>query len=78
MNLSYTKSAQKSLSRIDKINRHRIKEVIEKLPLGDIKKLVDFSSAYRLRVGNWRILFYMNNDEIQITDVLPRGEAYKK
>jgi mRNA-degrading endonuclease RelE of RelBE toxin-antitoxin system len=47
------------------------------IPVGDIKKLKGFTVAYRLRVGDWRILFDMGAD-ITITNILPRGEAYKK
>jgi mRNA-degrading endonuclease RelE of RelBE toxin-antitoxin system len=57
--------------------KQRIKAAIEKLPAGDVKKLTGFLYAYRLRVGGWRILFDMRED-IKITNILSRGEAYKK
>lgn len=77
MNIILSKPAAKALSRMDTPTKHRIKAAIEKLPIGDIKKLSGYSYAYRLRVGDWRVLFDMQED-IKITNILPRGEAYKK
>jgi mRNA interferase RelE/StbE len=77
MNIRYSKDAQKAVARMDTQTKQRIKTAIERLPLGDIKKLSGFSAAYRLRVGNWRVLFDMT-DTIDINNILPRGEAYKK
>ncbi len=54
-----------------------MKVAIEKLPFGDVKKLQGFKNDYRLRVGDLRVLFSIENDIIIIKDVLPRGQAYK-
>ena len=56
--------------------KQNIKDAIEKLPDGDVKKLKGYTNAFRLRVGDYRILFDMNG-LIEVTDVLPRGQAYK-
>ena len=56
----------------------RIVDGIYKLPNGDIKKLKGYTAAFRLRIGDYRILFEMSADEIYISDILLRGEAYKK
>lgn len=50
---------------------------IERLPMGDIKKLQGYTNSYRLRIGMYRVLFTTSNDTITIDDVLPRGDAYK-
>jgi mRNA interferase RelE/StbE len=64
---------------MDTSTKQRIKAAIEKLPMGDIKKLSGYAAAYRLRVGDWRILLDIQYDnDITITDILPRGDAYKK
>ena len=72
----YSKRAAKAISRIGNPFKQNIKEAIEKLPAGDVKKLQGYKNAYRLRVGDYRILFDMD-ENIEITDVLPRGTAYK-
>jgi len=77
MNVRYCKQAVKAIERLDAPTKQRIKQVIEKLPDGDITRLKGFTSLYRLRIGDWRILFSMTADSILIEDVLPRGDAYK-
>ena len=63
---------------MDKMSKARIKQAIDKLPAGDVKKLQGLVNAYRLRVGDLRVLFSVENDIIIIKDVLPRGQAYKR
>jgi len=43
--------------------------------IGDIKKLTHFSPEYRLRVGNWRVLFEVSTTKIIIYRILHRKEA---
>ena len=77
MYIQYNKTAVKHIEALDKPMKLRLKTAIEKLPFGDIKKLKGFQNDYRLRVGNFRVLFLLENDIITIKDVLPRGQAYK-
>ena len=44
---------------------------------GDVKKLTNFTPEYRLRVGNYRVLFETEKDEIIIYRIMHRKEAYK-
>lgn len=74
----YEKEAGKHIGKMDKPTKQRIKKAIEKLPAGDVKKLQGYSNDYRLRVGDLRVIFSVNNDIIIIKDVLPRGQAYKR
>jgi mRNA interferase RelE/StbE len=77
MNYVFSKSAVKTLERLDVSVKQRIRRGIYKLPDGDVKRLRGFTDLYRLRVGNWRVIFTMTSNEIFIEDVLPRGSAYK-
>ena len=77
MEIIYSKQAAKAISKISNPFKKNIKEAIEKLPAGDVKKLKGYTNAYRLRVGDYRILYDLS-DNIEITDVLPRGSAYKR
>lgn len=77
MRIEYKKKAVKYINSADKPTKKRLKEAIEKIPFGDIKKLSGFESEYRLRVGDLRILFTVENDIITINDIKPRGQAYK-
>ena len=77
MKLIYSRRAAKAISKINNPFKKNIKEAVEKLPAGDVKKLQGYRNAYRLRVGDYRILFDMHNGKIEIIDVLPREAAYK-
>ena len=78
MQIEYSKDASKHINQLDKLTKKRIREAIVKLPTGDIRKLVGYKTDYRLRVGDYRVLFSREFDIITIKDVLPRGEAYKR
>ena len=78
MYIKYEKMAVKHIETMDRNIKLRLKKAIEQLPFGDIKKLKGYQNEYRLRVGNLRVLFSLENDIITIKDVLPRGKAYKR
>ena len=61
----------------DAPTRKRLVTAIGKLPLeGDIKKLQG-TDGYRLRVGDFRVLFDVNGIIIDIIDIGNRGQIYK-
>ena len=86
--MSYTllikKQAKKALQSVPQPNRTRLTEKIVLLGENpdnaslDIKKLQG-EPYYRLRVGQWRIIFDRDNEVkiISIEKIKPRGDAYK-
>ena len=78
MQIEYSKKAIKYINSADKPTKKRLKESIEKIPLGDIKKLQGIEDGYRLRVGDLRVLFSMEDNIIYIDNIIPRGQAYKR
>lgn len=78
MQIEYKKKAVKYINSCDRATKQRLKIAIEKLPLGDAKKLAGLENDFRLRVGDLRILFSIDEDIIIINDILPRGQAYKR
>ena len=50
------------------------------MPLGDVKRLQGGNDNFRLRVGDLRIVFSKNDEEltILIIEIGPRGDIYKK
>ena len=75
--ISYSKKAVKFLKRQDLPSQKRLIAAISRLPLeGDIKKLQGID-GYRLRVGNFRVLFNVNGIIIDIIDIGNRGQIYK-
>ena len=77
MQIEYAKEAVKYINSCDKPTKQRLKAAIEKIPLGDIKKLSGYKNEYRLRVGDLRVLFHMDADTITIKEVGSRGQIYK-
>jgi mRNA interferase RelE/StbE len=65
-----------------KIPNRELARIFEKIKLlendlrGDIKQLTDFYPEYRLRVGNYRILFEIEDDEIVIYRIRHRKDVY--
>ncbi len=54
----------------------KIKEMENDLQ-GDVKKLTKHTPEYRLRVGNWRILFEIETNKIVIYTIKHRKDAYR-
>lgn len=44
---------------------------------GDVKKLTNFTPEYRLRVGDYRVLFEVEAEKIVVYRVLHRKDAYQ-
>ena len=78
MRVEYSRAAVKVINSMDRPTKQRIKAGIEKLPQGDIKPYKGSPGTYRLRVGDWRILFsYPEEGTILIEKIGPRGGVYK-
>ncbi len=45
--------------------------------VGDVKKLTNFVPNYRLRVGNYRVLFEVEDNSVVIYRVRHRKDVYK-
>lgn len=72
--------ASKELRVIQKKDAERILNAIYALRTGvsgDVKKLTNYSPSYRLRVGNWRVLFDIEGDKVTVYRVLDRKDAYR-
>ncbi|GCD13082.1 type II toxin-antitoxin system RelE family toxin [Clostridium tagluense] len=78
-NIKLTKKAEKFIKKQDKDTQKRIIKSILELPEGDIKILKGMDEIYRLRVGDYRVLFEKNDKEliIIIIAVGNRGQIYK-
>jgi mRNA interferase RelE/StbE len=44
---------------------------------GDVKRLTAFTPEYRLRVGDYRVLFEVEGSKVVIYRILHRKDAYK-
>ena len=79
MKISYSKTFEKKFSKYDKKLQLKLFDAIQDLPNGDVKKLIgnDVPPIYRIRISKYRVLFYMNKNEIKILKVDSRGDVYK-
>ena len=78
MKIVFSKRAVKALDRMDSTIKQRIGKGISGLPKGDIKKLQGHTDLYRLRIGDWRIVYsYMDANTILIENIDLRGQVYK-
>ena len=78
MEIRYAKAAVKVINGMDRPTKQRIRNAVERLPKGDVKPLSGSVRLYRLRVGDWRIVFsYPDWNTVLIEKIAPRGEIYK-
>ena len=78
MTIVYSKQAQKFLNKQSALTRKRLTLAIESLPSGDVKKLAGYKDLYRLRIGNFRVIFNKDGEILYILKVDNRGDVYKK
>ncbi len=80
-NIEYDPKALKQLQKLDKSVVSKILDGIEEFSnnpvLTKIKKLkTPFDGAYRLRIGDYRIVFYQENDLMLISKISHRKDVY--
>jgi mRNA interferase RelE/StbE len=85
MIIEYSKKAEKQLGKISKNNiiaiKNRLNDFVAGLSNVDVALLKKYSNLYRLRVGDYRVIFEIIKSEIRIIHVLEikhRKEAYRK
>jgi len=77
--ITFKPQSIKDLKKIDKKEVNKIIETIENMQdnlKGDIKKLTNHSPQYRLRVGNYRVLFEIEDNNIVIYRIKHRRDVY--
>ncbi len=82
MRVEIRKSAVKDFKKISEPYKSKIKEKIAQLEnfpnITNIKKLTNHSPVYRLRVGDYRILFDVFDDHIEVAAIKHRKESYEE
>jgi len=80
----FAKEAQKALLRLPKKSAMLVRQKLEQLaadphvPNTNAKKLQN-RSGYRLRIGDWRVIYEIQNDEliVLVLKIAQRGEIYR-
>ena len=80
--IELTNEGKKGYAKLNQPILGRINDAIEELkkdsPGGDIVPLKGHPGSYRLRVGDYRILYYEENETRYIFKIAPRGAAYRR
>ncbi len=78
----FTKRAAKDISGLEPEVKQRIKDALIKYsedPLSYARKMFDpFLGSYRFRIGDYRVIFDLEGDEIVILRVGHRREIYRR
>lgn len=82
MKVELRKSAIKDLEKIPPSIKKRIVLALfslENFPnVPNVKRLVNFDCAYRMRVGDYRVLFDKRENTIFVARIINRKDSYKK
>jgi mRNA interferase RelE/StbE len=79
-NVQFKPRAVKDIERLSSRIQFQIIKGIEAMSddlTGDVKRLTNFTPEYRLRVGNYRVLFEIENKNIIVYRVRHRREVYR-
>jgi len=85
MKISYSKAATKDVQKIkDKVLILKIEAVIEELKRAEnlndvrsVKKLSGHETAYRIRIGDYRLGILYEDNGITIARIVKRNDIYK-
>jgi mRNA interferase RelE/StbE len=72
----------RALKDLKAVNKSEARRIVEKIKLmkedlgGDVKRLTNFTPEYRLRAGNYRVLFELEGDKVVIYRIRHRKDAY--
>ncbi len=73
----------RAIKDLEKISKDDAKKIITRIKgmendlQGDVKKLTNRTPEFRLRVGDWRVLFETEIDKIVIYRIKHRKDAYR-
>lgn len=77
--------AERQLERIPRLQRRRINAAISRLaeaplpPSPNVKKMVGYEAMYRLRVGEYRVIYQVEHGRLRVVviEVGSRGSVYR-
>lgn len=82
--LAYTKQAAKALRKIPRNKALLIREKLQKIANNPLEahsnaKKLQGRPGYRLRVGDWRVIYEIENEKlcILVMKIAPQGEVYR-
>ena len=80
--LVYTQRAVRDISRLNPQTKEKIKEALERYsatPLNYAKKMVDpVLGTYRFRIGDYRVIFDIESNDIVVLRIGHRRDIYRR
>ena len=82
--IGYSREALKTLDRIPRTTRDLIREKVRQYAAdpaslaNNVKRMQGFTDRYRLRVGDWRVIFDANGNVLFVVRIASRGGAYQR
>ncbi len=79
----FTRSAAKTLKRLPTDRARLISEKIKVLATepesvaNNTARLKGMPGCFRLRVGQWRVIYRVQGDVVDVLEIVPRGAAYR-
>jgi len=81
MDVEWTETALDDMAALDKGIARRVKQAVERFAdsgAGSVKRLHGIDPPeYRLRVGDYRVRFHMDDETVRVLRVRNRREAYR-
>lgn len=83
MEIRYTKAAIKALTKMPTNTAQLIRSKIRQYAAdpaslaNNVKKLQGPEDGYRLRIGDWRVIFTQDGGILDVLKIRPRGSAYE-
>ena len=84
MNIAFRKSFQKDAEKLPAAVKRDLAALIDTFTrasklsdIPDCKKMTGFKNAWRIRLGNYRVGFFFENDIAEFVRVLNRKEIYR-
>jgi mRNA-degrading endonuclease RelE of RelBE toxin-antitoxin system len=82
MEVELRNKARKYLERMNEPHKSLVIGALNKLekepPDGDIRPIIGQDGFFRAKAGDFRILFTIRENDIFVTNIVPRGQAYNK
>ena len=73
----------KAIKDLDSLQRDDTRRIVERIKRmqnnleGDVKHLTNFTPEYRLRVGDFRVLFELAGNRVTVYRIVNRRDAYR-
>ena len=84
MNIEIRKSFTKDADKLPVVCKHQLASIINEIEkasqptqLDNCKKLTGYKTAYRIRMGQYRLGFYYENKTAELVRILHRKEIYR-